>query len=78
MLVAPVFRVSVASSTGVSTSANVLVAQVLTTMVLVAGSTGATFIEAPMLLTMCYKYLQASKLKIHCYIVVQFTKLLAQ
>ena len=55
MLVAPVlltvFRVLAASSTGVSTSATVLVAQVLTTMVLVAGSTGATFIKAPMLLT---------------------------
>ena len=45
------FRVLAASSTGVSTSATVLVAQVLTTMVLVAGSTGATFIKAPMLLT---------------------------
>ena len=46
-----VFRVVAASSTGVSTSATVLVAPVLATMVLVAGSTGATFIEAPMLLT---------------------------
>ena len=54
-----------ASNTGVSTSATVLVAPVLATMVLVSGSTGATstrasstgatFIEAPMLLTMCYK-----------------------
>ena len=51
-----------ASNTGVSTSATVLVAPVLATMVLVAGSTGATsihasstgatFIEAPVLLTM--------------------------
>ena len=46
-----VFCVLAASSTGVSTSATVLVAPVLATMVLVAGSTGATFIEAPMLLT---------------------------
>ena len=60
-----VFRVLAASSTGVSTSATVLVAPVLATMGLVAGSTGATsihasstgatFIEALMLLTMCYK-----------------------
>ena len=62
--------VLVVSSTGVSTSATVLVAPVLETMVLVAGSTGvtstrasstgATFIEAPVLLTMCYKH-QCSK-----------------
>ena len=59
-----------ASNTGVSTSATVLVAPVLATMVLVAGSTGATstrasstgatFLKAPMLLTMCYKH-QCSK-----------------
>ena len=59
-----------ASNTSVSTSATVLVAPVLATMVLVAGSTGATgtrasstgatLIEAPVLLTMCYKH-QCSK-----------------
>ena len=71
-----------ASNTGVSTSATVLVAPVLATMVLVAGSTGATgtrasstgatLIEAPVLLTMCYNAAQNTLL------MVQFAELLAQ
>ena len=67
MLVALVLATPVlaATSTGISTSATVLVATVLATMVLVASSTdatstGASFIEAPVLLTMCYKH-QCSK-----------------
>ena len=62
MLATPVLA---ASSTGASTSATVLVAPVLASMLLVVDSTGAsctgaTFIEAPVLLTMCYKH-QCSK-----------------
>ena len=53
MLVALVLATPVlaASSTGASTSATVLVAPVLASMLLVVDSTGATFIEAPVLLT---------------------------
>ena len=65
MLVALVLATPVlaATSTGISTSATVLVAPVPSNNGATstrASSTGATFLKAPMLLTMCYKH-QCSK-----------------